>query len=223
MTIRHRDSLTTAPLLRRGVLAVVAAGAAAVLASCTVSAAPDDEPDVTPSDGAPVTAGAAPSRAEPSGPDAAELSARLLEAATDPADEQPVGSVTATVPPEDVETTVDVLEVRRLDGGTFVRLRIAAAGEPYNIGPRDFAEGRFGTQNFLREIYLDDVTAGTRYLPLQFEDYRTACVCPYKPLEVGPDAQVVTAVFPPLPEDTDTVTLRMGPSDLVVPDLPVDG
>jgi hypothetical protein len=218
-----RQRATLAHLLRRGVLAAAAAGTAAALASCTVSATPADDPSATPSDSASVTEEAAPSPTEPSGPDSAEISADLLAAATDPADEQPIGTVTAVLAPEDVETTVDVLELRRVEGGTFLRLRIASTGETYNIGPRDFADGRFGTLNFLRELYLDDTAGGTRYLPLQFEDYRTACVCPYKPLEVGPDAQVVTAVFPPLPDGTDTVTLRMGPSDLVVEDVPVAG
>jgi len=127
----------------------------------------------------------------------------------------------AVLPPNDIETTLEVLEIRPVDGATYVVLRLTAPDEAYNVGPTDFADGRFGTRNLVRDIYLDDAAGGTRYLPLQFEDYRAACVCPYKPLELGPQPQVVTAVFPALPDGTSTVDVRLASTDLAVTGLPV--
>ena len=90
------------------------------------------------------------------------------------------------------------------------------------MGPTTFADGRFGTQNFVRDIYLDDVAGGTRYLPLQFEDYRAACVCPYKPLERRAGAPGrAPPCSPPLPEGTTTVDLRLASTELALTGLPV--
>jgi len=198
--------------------------AALTVGGCTIGGADDDEPS---GDAAPVTSGpddtagtTGPDEGEtPDGPSPEELSADLL--ASSAQTPKPLGSVTSVVPPVDVETTLEVLEVRPVEGATFVVLRLTALGEAYNVGPTTFADGRFGTQNFVRDIYLDDVAGGTRYLPLQFEDYRAACICPYKPLELGPEPQVVTALFPPLPDGTSTVDLSLGGTDLVLTGLPV--
>lgn len=142
----------------------------------------------------------------------------MLEAASQqPA---PLGTTTGPVGTEDGETTMDVLEIRPVEGATFVVLRLSTSGDAYQVGPNDFAADRFGTQNFVRDIYLDDVAGGIRYLPLQFEDYRAACVCPYKPLEIGPDPHVVHALFPALPDGTMTVDLSLA-GELVLTALPV--
>ncbi len=201
--------------------AIAAAAAALAVSGCTVGGADPEEPTgdaappVTTSDEAP-----APTEEDtPDGPTPEEISAGLLAAAAQ--EEEPLGSVSAPVPPQDVATTLDVLEVRRVEDGTFVRLRLTAPDGAYNVGPTTFASGRFGTQYFVRDMYLDDVAGGTRFLPLQFEDSRAACVCPYKPLEVGPEPQVVNALFPALPEGTTTVDLSLAGTDLRLTGLPV--
>lgn len=45
--------------------------------------------------------------------------------------------------------------------------------------------------------------------------------CPYFPMEVGPEPQVLTAVYPALPAGTTTVDLRLNDTDVVVTGLPV--
>ena len=218
---RHRR---TSHPVRPGAVLLAAVLAALTVGGCTIGGADDGEPS---GDAAPVTPGpddtagtTGPDEEEtPDGPSPDELSADLL--ASSAQTPKPLGSVTSVVPPVDVETTLEVLEVRPVEGATFVVLRLTALGEAHNVGPTTFADGRFGTQNFVRDIYLDDVAGGTRYLPLQFEDYRAACICPYKPLELGPEPQVVTALFPPLPDGTSTVDLSLGGTDLVLTGLPV--
>lgn len=118
---------------------------------------------------------------------------------------------------------LDVLEVRAVTEGTLVRMRLSSPDGEYTSSPTTFASGRFGTQNFVRDVYLDDPAGGTRYLPLQFEDYRAACVCPYLPFVVGAEPQEVHALFPPLPPGTGPVVLRLAGTDLVVEGLAVDG
>lgn len=209
----------------RVVAALTAAAAALVVSGCTVGGAEPVEPtgDAAP----PVTDGssddgpsARPSPEEtPEGDSPEEISADLLSA--DLQEPEPLGSVSATVPPQDIETTMEVLEVRRVDDGTFVRLRFTAPSQTYNVGPTTFASDRFGTLSFVRDMYLDDPAGGTRYLPLQFEDFRAACVCPYKPMEIGPEPQVVSALFPDLPEGTTTVDLNLAGTDLTLTGLPV--
>ena len=211
-------------LTRQGAVLVAAALTALGVGGCTIGGGGPDEPSgeaASPSDGTSGTGGTdEPEREQtPDGPSPQELSADLLAASAQ--SPQPLGSVTAVIPPVQVETTMEVLEIRPVEGATFVVLRLTAPGEAFNVGPTTFADGRFGTQNFVRDIYLDDVAGGARYLPLQFQDYRDACVCPYKPLELGPEAQVVTALFPALPDGTTTVDLSLGGTELVLTGLPV--
>lgn len=197
---------------------VAAALASLVLAGCTVGGEP---PAPTEDAAPPASVGSKdPTPSDtPDGPTPEELSEDLLAAAA--VQPEPLGSVTAVVPPQDVETTMEVLEVRAVDGATHVVLRLSAPGGTFNVGLNTFAEGRFGSQSFVRDVYLDDVDGGTRYLPFQFQDSREACVCPYKPLELGTEPQVVTALFPALPEGTATVDVRLASTDLVLPGLPV--
>ena len=62
---------------------------------------------------------------------------------------------------------------------------------------------------------------GARYLPLHCEDYRKACLCPCKPFELGPKPQVVTALYPALPDGTSTVDVRLASTDLALTGLSV--
>lgn len=217
-------------MTRTGRLACLVTGAvigSLAWGGCTFEGS-DPGPD--PSDSSPVSAGESSTASdEPENPPSSqppvgdvspdELSADLL--ASGQQSEAAVVSVSAVVEPTDVETTLDVLEVRRIEAGTLVRIRLTAA-EVYNIGPTTFAGDRFGTLNFIRDLYLDDPASGTRLLPLQFEDYREACVCPYKPLELGPEPTVVTAVFDVLPEAATSVSVSLADSGLIAADVPVD-
>ena len=158
----------------------------------------------------------------PGGPTPEELSEQVLTAPRDGEDTPAIGTATGTLAGEE-PLTVDVLAVRRLEDATFVTMRWTA---PVPVGP-GFAEfydrRREGSDiNFARTLFLEDPTAsGLRLLPLQFEDYRFACTCPYFPMEVGPEPQVLTAVYPALPAGTTTVDLRLNDTDVVVTGLPV--
>ena len=176
-----------------------------------VSAPVDGDPSITSEDASPARAVGDVSPGELSD---AVFSAGAVE-------EPALASVTGSVPNVDVKTTMEVLEVRRLASGTLLRLRLSAP-ETYALGLRTFTSGRFGSSNFVRDVYLDDPASGTRLLPLQFQDYRAACVCPYKPLEIGPDPVVLTAIFDSLPEGAATVTVSLAESGLVAADIPVD-
>jgi len=215
---RHRASLRSGA--RRGCALVAVVVTALLVGGCTVGGdGPDEQTtNAAPPTADPVASGSPEPEGAPEGPSPEELSADLLAATQGP---QPLGAVTVVLPPNDIKTTLEVLEIRPVDGATFVELRLTAPDKAYNVGLTTFADGRFGTLSFVRDIYLDDVAGGTRYLPLQFEDYRKACVCPYKPLELGPKPQVVTAVFPALPDGTSTVDVRLASTDLALTGLPV--
>lgn len=210
--------------LSRAGAAVLGAVLAAGLAGCTVGG--DDPTDpVTGAGPAPSTSvevEPSPSRSEATGPTPEELSAQVLADAG--LTEEPVASVTAPVDPQStgqtVDTTLDVLEVQRTDTGTLVRMQVSSA-TPYLITAETFGSPRFRATWFVRDLYLDDVAGNTRYLPLQFEDFRPACLCPYSTLTIGPEPQLLTAVFPELPDGTGTVTLRFGETPLAVEGLTV--
>lgn len=198
----------------RGVSALALA-AVLGLAGCT---------DDTPSD--PPTSESATSEAEETvtadGPTPEELS-QLVHDAAEAQDGAPaLGSATGTLAGGQ-SLTVEVLAVERQEASTLVRMRWTSP-TMFDIGFSDFYDlRREGSNvNFARTLFLEDpTTAGLRWLPLLFEDYRSACTCPYFPLEVGPEPQVVTAVYPALPAGTTTVDLRVNRSGLVVTGLPV--
>lgn len=207
----------------RALRAAAVVAATVLLASCTLSSGePDDDGSEAAAPTGGVTDSVEPSAAPSAeGPSPQELNDDILAAAA--AEEQPLGSVSGPASPQEIDTLLEVLEIRPTTDGTLVRMRLSSPSDSYSIGPTTFASGRFGTQNFVRDVYLDDTQAGVRYLPLQFEDYRFACVCPYIPFEVGPEAQEVHALFPPLPDGTTTVDLSLANSGLVVEGLPVGG
>ena len=117
-----------------------------------------------------------------------------------------------------------MLSVDRVDEATLVTMRVDR-GRDLRIGPFDLNTARHASQNFARALFLEDATVTkTRYLPLQFADFRDdACACPYIPLEVGAEPQTVTALYPLLPPEVTTVSLRAGDSSLVIEGLPVGG
>lgn len=198
-----------------GFVAAAVAGLV-VLAGCTGGSG-----DPGPTPGGAGTGGGPSASSTPSQPvgdvTPEELSQQVLGRAAEDAD--PLGSTTGPVV-NGQETTLDVLDVHAFEGGTSVRFRLTAAA-PYQLGLVTFSDARFGTVEFVRDVHLDDPASGTRLLPLQFEDYRAACVCPYKPLELGPEPSVLTAVFPPLPEGADRVDVGLGgDSPLTVTDVP---
>lgn len=211
--------MSRAHLVGAGALALAVA-----LAGCTVGTT-DPEPSTgSTRQAAPATDSvteAAPSPTRDVGDvSPEELSADVLAAAG--ADGPALGTGTVTVTPPGVTTTLDVLEVRPVDGATLVRLRLTAE-EEWTLSPTSFASDRFGTINFVRDVYLDDAASGTRLLPLQFDDHRPACVCPYKPLVLGSEPTVVTTLFDALPEGAASVDVRLAGSDLAVAGVPVDG
>lgn len=215
---------TTVRTARRAAAPAAVLAATVLLASCTIGAEPDDA--ATDAGGGPVTTSEEPVEPSdppsPEGPTPDELNADILARAETAAASEPIASVTGTATPQEVRTVLDVLEVRAVDDGTLVRMRLSSPDGDYNVAPTTFASGRFGTQSFVRDVYLDDTAGGTRYLPLQFEDYREACVCPYIPLDVGPEAQEVHALFPALPEGT-TVDLSLAGGSLAIEGLTVAG
>lgn len=184
------------------------------LAGCT-----DDTPSDPP---APGDTSASETTAAPSGPSPEELSEEMLDAADEAAQAPAIGTVTGALTGSG-SLTVEVLAVQRLDDATFVKMRWSAP-EVINPGFLDFHDlRREGNESsFARTLFLEDpTTSGLRLLPLQFSDYRTACACPLFPIEVGPDPQVVTAVYPALPAPTTTVDLRLNETGLTVTGLPV--
>ncbi len=141
----------------------------------------------------------------PSGPTPEELSAQVLDAAAEQAEAQPLASGSGTSAGGN-QVTIDVLAVERVEGATLVRMRVS--GSEGALGPSDFRGARYDGIVFARTLYLVDPTVtATRYLPLQFDDYREACACPYFPLANGSEAQVVTALYPELPAEVTTVDL----------------
>lgn len=140
----------------------------------------------------------------PSGPSPEELSAQVLDAAAAQEDAPVLASGTGTTNGGN-SVTIDVVGVERIEGATLVRMRFS--GDVADLGgPSQFGNERYRTVEFARTLYLvDNAVTKTRYLPLQFDDYREACACPYFPLENGADPQTVTALYPELPPEVTTV------------------
>jgi hypothetical protein len=189
---------------------------ALLLTGCTSGG--DDEPSAA----APATTSRATPSATPSGVDAAELSEQVLGEAVEAAARPAVATQTADSDGD--QLTVDVVEVRRTRDAVVAEFRLSSATPDVSVGLNRFEEDRGGSVAFITGVLLEDPVAGLRYRPLSFDDERrgVACVCPVKPLRLGPAPQTVYAQFPPLPEDLETVTFRMF-DVFEIPDVPVTG
>ncbi len=179
----------------------------------------DDPPEEAPN-------GSSSESSEPEGPSPEELSQQVLDAAVSASSgATPIGTATGTTKGGQL-LTVDVLSIRRTDDGTLVTLRMSGE-ETYNLGIGLTTE-RYASINFAQALFLEDPTVTkTRFLPLQFDDERTGrgarCACPYIPLEIGPEPQTVTALYPELPAEVTTVTVHAADTEISIPSLPVEG
>ncbi|MGL5818191.1 MAG: hypothetical protein ACRCYR_11545 [Phycicoccus sp.] len=190
--------------------AVAALVAAALLSGCSFT--PDEEPG-------PTRSGATAS-SSPTGKTPEQLSAEVLEAAATAAEEaRPIGSASGKTR-GGTTLTLDVLSIEPVAAGTLVTMRFSGKGSGL-AGPAGFADERYDAMSFARTLYLADRTVTkSRYLPLQFEDYREACTCPMFPMELGAEPQTVTALYPPLPDGVTRVDVVA--NDIVtVKDVPV--
>jgi hypothetical protein len=204
-----------------------ATGAAAlalalVLAGCSLSVGDEDDPTPTDTGGSAAQPDGGPTGERTStaaGPGPEELSAELLERAR-AADRRPaVGSVSGEVEGESV--TMEVVSVRRTSDAVLAELRLSSDAPEVRIGVTTFNSPPLESISFVRGLTLDDEAGGTRYRPLVFDDGRDGCVCPYLPLVLGPQAQTLQAMYPPLPESVTTVTVNLG-DVLVVPDVEIE-
>jgi len=207
--------MTTAPRRQTVVLAL---GLLLVLAGCTTSdsAAPQDrESAVTTAPAARETGSATPGddrssagADEGAGPSPEELSQQVLDAAAARAVSEPVA--TQTIDSDGAQLTLGLVAVTRTLDGTLAEFRLSSATDGVPAGIGLFEEDALGTVSFIRGVFLEDTGAGVRYRPLVYEDERSGvgCVCPYKPLTLGPEPQTVYALFPPLPEGVTAVDFR---------------
>lgn len=194
----------------------VAVLAGTLLAGCGLFGTSD--PDPTDSGGG----GTGTGTPTPDGPSPQELSEEVLAAAEQADQAAAIGTGTGTTRGR-TEVTIDVTAVERGTDATLVRMRISGTDGGSIAGPAGFGNSKFDGISFARTLYLVDPTVTkTRYLPLQFTDYREACLCPYFPFEVGATPQTVTAVYPPLPGTVTTVDL-VANDFLTVTGLPVGG
>jgi hypothetical protein len=199
-------------------LAVAVLGAS-LLGGCGLLG--DDDPSADPG-GSASGGGSATSSPTPSGPDPAELSEEVLAAAEAEQQAPALGSGTGTTA-GGTDLTIEVTAVERVSEGTLVTMRFSGTEGGNLGGPAGFGNERYETQNFARTLYLvDPAVTRTRYLPLQFEDYREGCLCPYFPLAVGAEPQTVTALYPPLPPEVSTIDV-VANDFLTVSGLPVQG
>ncbi|MCY7394720.1 MAG: hypothetical protein LH468_00990 [Nocardioides sp.] len=199
-------------------LAVAVLGAT-LLAGCGMFGTGDPDPSGTGTDGGTSTG---TTTAEPQGPTPEELSEQVLAAAGEGERAPAIGTGTGTTAGQ-AELTIEVTAVERIAAGTLVRMRFSGTPGDNIGGPADFGTPKYQTLYFARSLYLiDPAVTKTRYLPLQFEDYREACTCPHSPLELGSEPQTVTAIYPPLPETVTTVDL-VANGFLTVAGLPVGG
>jgi hypothetical protein len=180
-------------------VAGLALAAALALGGCSVTS-DDEQPG--PDGAASPTRSAAADRRTPE-----QLSAQVLDAAEQAvAGAKPIGSATGETR-GGTTLTIDVLSVDPVTDGTLVTMRFSGDGSGL-AGPAGFADKRYNTQEFARTLALVDRTVTkSRYLPLQFDDYREACTCPVLQMELGAEPQTVTALYPPLPEGVTTVDL----------------
>lgn len=192
------------------VLVVASVGLVLATAGCT-----DDGPRPAASSD-PASRGTAGAR---QGPAPAELSAQVLTAAAEQETAPAVasGSLTFTT---GATLRIDVLSLTRVPSGTLLTMRWSGAG---SLAPGAFRDARYSGIYSARTLYLVDATVSrSRYLPLQFQDYREMCVCPYFPLQLGPGPQTVTALFPALPSQVTSVDIVANEGGSV-PRVPVTG
>jgi len=207
-----------------GVAAVVVA--ASVAAGCTISSADGEDPTPTLEEAS--TSGDSPSvgpssrpATTPPGPSPEELSADLLQSAAAQARRPGLGTASAVSGDvQAAEIVMELVSLERTSDATLLEFRLSSPtpGTPISVG--SFESVRFQSPAFVSALYLDDRLGGTRYRPLFFDDYRNACTCPYLPLSIGPEPQLISALFPPLPESTTSVDVNLGDA-LVVTDVAV--
>ena len=196
-------------------LAVAVLGAS-LLAGCGMFGTGDPDPDPTSTDGGTGTESSAPE-----GPSPEDLAEEVF-AAAEQADSAAVIGSGSGVTTGQTQVTIEVTAVERSEDSTVVRMRLSGVGTGLG-GPAGFGNSKYDGISFARTLYLVDPTVTrTRYLPLQFTDYREACLCPYFPMELGAEPQSVTAVYPPLPDTVTTVDL-VANDFLTVTGLPVGG
>lgn len=178
----------------------------------------DPEPEPT-GTGAPTeTAATAPT---PEGSTPEQLSEQVLAAASDNQASPPIASGGGTFD-TDVTLDIEVTSLEATEHGTLLTARFSGApGESLSLA--ELGNRTNMSVYFARNIYLvDDAVSHSRYLPLQFTDYRAACVCPAFSLKLGPEPQTVTALFPPLPDGVTSVDLVLN-DEVTVPGVPVGG
>lgn len=214
--------MSTAPLTRLLKLSAVGLAVIVTVAGCSGSDEADT-PAPVPSSSSSATGTPAPPSpgvSAPTGVDPQALSEEVLAAGAAAVGRPALASRTADV--EDEEMTLDVMEIRRTRDGTLAEFRLSSTRPDVQVGASRFEEDRLGAVYSVTGIYLDDPSAGLRYRPLQYDDEvrGVACICPIKPIELGPEPQTLYALFPPLPDGVTTVTFRMHDA-FEVPDVPV--
>ncbi len=210
-----------------GSWAAAIAVAVVVTSGCTLSTVDDDAPPTSASQttgDTPSSIATATDRTTPEGLEPEELAAQVFAAGDATAEVAPIGSVTAPVADlENRTATFDVVRVARIEGATLVEMRLSVDGDPVTVIPGDLDSGIKRVQSFLRDVLMEDArVSATRYRPLQFTDYRDACLCPHIPVELGTETTTLFAVFPELPPAVQTVTITLGDSPLTIADLPVE-
>ena len=129
---------------------------------------------------------------------------------------------------------VDVLRLERRDDSTLVTLALSSPTDPvegaapYGTVFEDGSAGRY-----FDRIALEDTAAGVRHYPLSWRRQvkrdlsppdpgpLNACVCMFRQnLHLGPEPVVMDALYGPLPDDVDTVTL-VAPDGLSIAGLEV--
>ncbi len=189
-----------------------------VLSGCGLFGTGDPDPTGSGTDSG---EGTATGEAGPGGPTPEELSLEVLDQARAQEEAPAIGTGSADI--TGTQVTIDVVSVLRADDATTVTMRISGS-EGVSLGVGEFRSIMYRGLNSARTLYLVDPTVSmTRYLPLQFDDYREMCVCPVFPLELGTAAQTVTAVYPPLPAETTAVDLVLNDTSLSITGLPVEG
>lgn len=189
-------------------VATAALVATLVLSGCTSGDDTDDAPD-----GGDDTASQASQ-----GPSPQELSEQVLDQSQRQQD-APAVATGGGVFSNETQLDVEVVSLERTATGVLLTARLS--GGDRNLGPAELRSARNDGVNFARDVHLvDEAVTASRYLPLQFDDYRQACVCPYVPLRLGAETQTVTALYPPLPDEVATVDLVFN-DEVTVPGVPV--
>ncbi len=195
---------------------------AGLLAGCGMFGRSDPEPTGT-DDTARTDPGGNGGEEEPTGPTPQEISEQLISTTVERDDDAPAVATATGADAGGAAVTLDVVSVQRLEDSTLVTFRLSGDPGTSLAGPGGFGTAEHDSLNFARTLYLvDDTVTLTRYLPLQFDDYRPACTCPYMPFELSATPQTFTALYPALPDGVATVDLAA--SDMVtVADAPVTG